>query len=169
MFFAASHCFQPKGRQKITRPNELTALLGKHSLTTYNEIGSRNSSVSEIILHQNWQWNNKLEDTYNVDIVVVVLSEQIEFNRYILPVCLPKKSEDKIKGKGWIAGWGQSVFFEKHAAKLNELEVPIIDGYSCLLKYPDLTQISSEDSFCGGYENLGKGPCRGDSGGGFFF
>jgi secreted trypsin-like serine protease len=143
-------------------------MLGKHDLDNFNESGSRNVSVSKIILHPEW---NVTQDNFNADIAIVILNEKIEFTRFIRPICLPEQdnNEADVVGLGWIAGWGRRHQGERHASKPSELEIPAIKPARCLATFSDLVEIFSVDSFCGGFVNEGKGACMGDSGGGLFF
>jgi hypothetical protein len=142
-------------------------MLGKHDLNDFNEHGSKNFSVREIVLHPEWQWNNELNESYHADLSIAVLKEKVIFNLQISPVCLPNIFVGASDG-GIIAGWGKSNFFEKHATKPNELRVPIINADYCLPRFPKLVHIYWNTLFCGGYEHQEKGACLGDSGGGFY-
>jgi secreted trypsin-like serine protease len=143
-------------------------MLGKHSLNDFNELGSKNFSVFEIILHPEW---SNVGEKFHADIAIVVLKEKVEFTSLIKPICLPEQDNDEVDvvGTGRIVGWGRRHQGEFHAMKPEELEIPAIKSSKCYTKYPDLARYASENSpFCGGYENKGKGACTGDSGGGFF-
>jgi hypothetical protein len=144
-------------------------MLGKHDLNNFNEKNSKTSSISEIILHPDWQWNSHIDESYNGDIAIVLLREIVKFTELIRPVCLPHKSFVEVTGKGWIAGWGKTETSKFHASLPNEVEISAINGYRCLITSPKLVHAASESSFCGGYKNESKGHCLGDSGGGFYF
>jgi secreted trypsin-like serine protease len=51
---------------------------------------------------------------------------------------------------------------------LNELLIPAVNSSHCYTTFTILAAVSSNRAFCGGYENSGKSPCLGDSGGGFY-
>jgi secreted trypsin-like serine protease len=146
----------------------ITAMLGKPDLSNYNEEGAKNYSVDEIIIHPEWQWDDKVNSSFHADIAIIVLKEIVEFTHTVQPVCLPDQSSAEVVGEGKILGWGQSNNFERHSIAPNELQIPIINAFYCLTRFPKLALIASTTSFCGGYENQGKGACLGDSGGGFY-
>lgn len=59
--------------------------------------------------HVNPAWDANSEN-YDGDISVIVLASQIEYTRYIRPICMPLSSEatESIVGKtGTVAGWGK--------------------------------------------------------------
>jgi Leucine-rich repeat (LRR) protein len=142
-------------------------MLGKHYLNDFNETGSINSSLIEIILHPSW--SNSLNSSYDADIAILVLIDPINFTDLIRPVCLPKQSFDEVAGVGVNVGWGQSQRNHFHDIKPNGLEIPVINSTHCFSQFPKLALISSDSLFCGGYANQGKSPCLGDSGGGLYF
>jgi secreted trypsin-like serine protease len=161
---SAAHCFHQKWFSNSILPEDVTAMLGKFDLSVFDEPGSLNSSINEIIIHPEWNAN---DFSYHADITIIVLSDSIEFSENIRAVCLPQKSFEKVTGSGFVFGWGQSKL--KHALKPKEIEIPVQSDAKCFMKYPQIAEIASSDTFCGGYENQGKGPCLGDSGGGLFF
>jgi transmembrane protease serine 9 len=145
--------------------DDVTVLLGKHFLDVTDELGSKNSSVREIILHPDWNVDN---DNFDSDLAIVLLSKKIEFTRLIRPVCLPVKSFNEVTGKGFVAGWGQSQRFQRHDIVPNQLHLPAVNASHCFSTFPDLAEIAANSAFCAGIENQGIAPCQGDSGGGFF-
>jgi secreted trypsin-like serine protease len=149
------------------QPAEYTiAMLGKHNLSNYNENHSQNVSVREIILHPNWQWNVEIEESYNSDIAVVLLKENVVFSSHIQPVCLPQQSFLDVTESGIVVGWGKAKHSEnpkKYTKLPSELEVPIINSTHCLT----ISQKLSNLTFCGSYKNEQKTLCTRDSGGGF--
>jgi Leucine-rich repeat (LRR) protein len=163
----AAHCIFDKGQPEALEAEDVIAMLGKHYLNIFNETGSVNSSVHEIFIHPDWS-NSKF--SFHADIAILVLTDLISFSNLIQPICLPEQSFDDVEtGVGVIAGWGQSQRNHLHDVKPNALEIPVINSTHCLLRFPKLVDIASVSSFCGGYENQGKAPCLGDSGGGLFF
>jgi secreted trypsin-like serine protease len=46
--------------------------------------------------------------------------------------------------------------------------IPAINSSHCYTTFTILAAVSSNRAFCGGYEDSGKSPCLGDSGGGFY-
>jgi hypothetical protein len=166
--YIAAHCFQAKGQPQAEEAEDVVALLGKHNLSDFDEIGSKNYSVNKIILHDKWEWNETKEEKYDSDIALIVLSEKVQFTDKIRLVRLPEKSFHYLSGEGIAIGWGQSDFNERHSITPNLLKLPVIDGWRCLVTFPKLAIFASLTSFCGGYKNQAKAMCNGDSGGGFY-
>lgn len=147
----------------------MTAHLGKFNLSLPNESESHTSSVYKIIIHNDWISS---AESYDADIAVIVLGETIEFNEYIRPVCLPKQTEEYVTGDGIIVGWGKSersgIAFDSHENTPIQVVIPAVRASYCYPTFKLLAGISSPRMFCGGYENRQKGPCTGDSGGGYY-
>lgn len=79
-------------------------------------------------------------------------------------------SLNDVTGTGTVTGWGMS---ENPSPKLNDmlsskLEIPVINSAYCFKTFPILATLSSNRTFCGGYEKQKKLPCLGDLGGGFY-
>lgn len=150
-------------------PELVEALIGKYDLNVTDEFGSKSSLVSDIILHPDWKWN---EEKFDADISVVILMEKVVFSRQIQPVCLPKPSYDEVTGNGFVVGWGKSenTGYNRYdyESRPNELRIPAVNASHCYTTFFILGAFSSNRAFCGGYENRGRAPCLGDSGGGFY-
>jgi secreted trypsin-like serine protease len=80
---------------------DLIAMLGKHDLNNYNEQNAKNSTVSEIIIHPEWNTN---EESYHANIAIVILTDEIQFNNFIRSICLPQKNYEEVVGSGTIVG-----------------------------------------------------------------
>lgn len=142
-------------------------MLGKFNLSIPNEAGSLNASVSSIVIHPDWNNENFKFDS---DIAIAVLTDAVQFSKRIKPILLPKMDFDEVVGVGTIFGWGKSEhsderFFDSTPSKLL---VPAINSSYCYSTFPQLAVHTSVTLFCGGYEDMRKGPCIGDSGGGFY-
>ena len=134
-----------------------------------SEDGVRTSWVSQIFVHPDWKFNVA---TFDSDVAVVVLGENIQFSRLIQPVCLPPQSNGDVTGFGTVVGWGRSEksgdYFGSHEKTPLQVEIPAVNTSYCHSKFHKLAEIASQKMFCGGYINREKGPCTGDSGGGFY-
>lgn len=148
-------------------PDLVTVLLGRYNLNVADEHGSRNSSISEIIIHPDWNHNN---NNFDADIAIVIMSDAVEFSDQIQPVCLPVPRFTEVVGVGTVVGWGKSAQTEynQQDPKPTQLDIPAVNASYCYPRFPDLADASSHRAFCGGFDNEGKGPCLGDSGGGFY-
>lgn len=145
----------------------MKAYLGKYNLSDENEIGSRSHLVHEIIIHPDWKFNHH---KFDADIAVLVLEDATSFDIFVHSVCLPVRSSDTVTGTGTVVGWGKSESSNGHFEPTPfQLQVPVIDAAHCYTNFPKLAKYSSTRMFCGGYDNQGKAPCGGDSGGGMHF
>ena len=163
---SAAHCFHDKKSTEILQPVNVSAIVGKHDLSVDNEVGSKRHSILDIIIHQDWNQN---ETSYDADISLLFLFESVTFNDNVKPICLPEPSIEDVVGNGSVVGWGYSEHSKIEADKLpNKIVVPSVSPTQCFLKFPALANVASFRTFCGGYENLERGPCLGDSGGGFY-
>jgi secreted trypsin-like serine protease len=136
-------------------------MLGKNDLSNFNETGTKNCSVKEIILHPEWQWDDNLNSLLDANIAIVVLEENVEFTSKIQPVCLPQQSSAKVVGDGTIAVWGQSDQHERHATTPKEQKILIMNALHCLTRFTKLAIQTTSTSFCGFFKNIGKGVCLG--------
>lgn len=113
-------------------------------------------------MHPSW---NPLCERYDADIAVIVLEKEVTFSRYIQPACLIHSAIPALSN-GVVVGYGKSEDETKeHETIPKMLEMPIVDGHTCVLKDYRFGQISSIRTFCAG-KGEGAGVCRGDSGGG---
>lgn len=147
-------------------PEYVNALLGRFNLTDNDELGSKIIPVWDFVLHSDWKFE---EEKFDADIAIVVLTETVDLSRQIHPVCLPHASNlQDVQGRGVIVGWGKSQVGVDHDETPSKLEMPAISGSYCYTRFPKLAFTSSHRAFCAGFENQDRGPCTGDSGGGFF-
>lgn len=116
--------------------------------------------IKLIIVHDEWNKNTK---KYDADISILIFEQEVEFSRYIQPICLPP-SDWKLTN-GIIAGWGvsDSTNFRslENITRKVEISAPV-DNEQCFLDNAGLAELSSQRTFCAGSNE--KGPCKGDSG-----
>lgn len=142
-------------------------MLGRFNISEPNEAGSLNASVSTIVIHPDWDSNSF---DFDSDIAIAVLANAVQFTKRIKSVSLPKMNFDEVVGVGIIVGWGKSEHsgYSFTDSTPSSLAIPAINSSYCYATVPKLAQHTSVSLFCGGYENQKKGPCLGDSGGGFY-
>ncbi|CAM4570320.1 serine protease 33-like [Caretta caretta] len=127
------------------------------------------SAVSRVIIHDNYN-----PTTYASDIALVHLSTPLLYTAYMLPVCLPARSDSVASGtQCWVTGWGKVQTAESlpPPRTLQEVQVSLIDAQTCndlysipITGYPGSRPIK-DDMVCAGYPEGGKDSCQGDSGG----
>lgn len=162
----AAHCINPKsGTTGIVKlkPSDILALLGAHNLSNPNEPGKTSAIVSKIDIHDDW---NPLAQKYDADIAMLTLEHQIQFTRFIKPICLWELETEPESTTGVVAGWGKSNTNSNHEEIPKQLQMPFHKNEHCFLDHSVLVDISSPRTFCGGSGD-GTGVCNGDSGGGF--
>lgn len=128
------------------------------------ENGRMNIAVWRIHVHPEWRNDTK---NYDADLAVLILDEEVTFNRFIQPICLIPYNSDLESAKELIVvGYGLNE--DKNFEGIPKIfKAPIQDNAICFLKNYQFAQISSRRTLCAGYDN-GTSPSRGDGGGGVF-
>ena len=100
--------------------------------------------------------------TNDFDISLVELKNEVSFNDYIKPVCLPTKSSSFPAGKMCtVTGFGALSEGGPQATKLMKADVPIVDNKKCSENYGPISDLK----LCAGYDQGKIDSCQGDSGG----
>lgn len=149
----------------IIPANERKILLGVYDFNNENETDRQIHTISEIIIHPDWKF--LINSSYDSDVAVLKLTDEVEFTHYIRPICLVKPySFIETINHGLVVGYGKSEDLSKeHENIARFVETPIHSNEHCLLSNAVFREMSSNRTFCGGYAN-GTGVCRGDSGSG---
>ena len=134
-----------------TKPEELFVVAGAFQINTmddnraiytarvsnfFNDMSARISrSIWVAFFYSLHYWNSKKVASYhcnhntreNADaICVLYIAEQIEFGRYVQPMCLP--DDETVFSEGsrcFIAGWGET-FSNDQESSLHELDMPLL-------------------------------------------
>lgn len=130
---------------------------------TVYEPNSKSESIKKVIVHPNWK---PKDIRYDADIAILQLQNLVIFSDVVQPVCLPPNNLNVFTLTGRVVGWGKSESAEKHELKPKQVEIPAYGNEDCFLADYRFAQFGSPRTFCAG--ELGKTPCQGDSGGGFF-
>ena len=103
--------------------------------------------------------------TANHDIALVRIKPVLtKFNRFISPICLPRKDDVFPAGRNCtITGFGRLKQGGVTATRLRQAVVPLVDRNTCKQAYPS-HEISPQMT-CAGYSQGGIDSCQGDSGG----
>lgn len=113
--------------------------------------------ASSILIHPDWDF---FKDSYDADIAMIKMNQQVTYTRLIKPVCMPYATFDVFSFTGVIAGYGLTensiTFTEEKSAK--HVEIPSTTQESCFLDYPEYARLLSTRTFCGGQK--GKIPCK---------
>ncbi|XP_029700072.1 mannan-binding lectin serine protease 1 [Takifugu rubripes] len=166
-------------------PEHVKVFLGLHDAG--DKRSATNRSVDRIILHPNFQ-----PDSYDNDIALVRLSQEVELDELVQPVCLPRlQHRNDLRtplpnSLGVVAGWGISSLNSSSFTRPSSPSTPSSDlgMTSDLLQYVKLPVVSQDECqasytsrsvrynitdnmFCAGYFEGGQDTCLGDSGGAF--
>ena len=133
--------------------------IGMHDLHDRAKF-QRTVTVDQIISHEDY--NSKI---YDSDIMLIKLSEKIDFGEYIQPVCLPEANQRIDVGTHcYTTGWGHTEFMGSAPKTLQQVMVPILSDETCNRDDWYGGRIT-DNMLCAGYHEGGRDSCQGDSGG----
>jgi len=136
-------------------------MIGAHNLEARREYGAITASVKDIHIHHDW---NPYITSYDADIAILELANDVTFNEYIQPICIAApKSEAALKTEGLIVGFGKSEY--NNIENIARVISSPIHTYEFCTKSSDHETLLTHRGFCGGYAN-GTSVCQGDSGSG---
>ncbi|XP_064095521.1 clotting factor B-like isoform X2 [Macrobrachium nipponense] len=169
----AAHCVQS------LRAESIVAMIGSHSQSKPSKFEQR-IQVENVIVHPSYLITGS--QVYN-DIALLELTEDVTWNRLVLPVCLPDEKEDGHESRDdldsdplvgrpvTVAGWGLTDEVKEGgelADTLQKVELEVLSLTKCrewieelLGRYYPLR----ETQLCAGLEEGLKDSCTGDSGG----
>lgn len=182
----AAHCFVVVRHKNIDKAQTEEKLANKNWVVSVgrtnldDEISGFNVLVKRLISHPHYDPSN----FYN-DIALMELQNNLQYDPYIRPVCLPPPSPDihplyTVKENAIVTGWGHNaVIFQNNTRvnlintnTLNELSVPLQPDSTCKkpVRYICSKQFNcsitpSNTTFCAGTGRGKEDACAGDSGG----
>jgi len=114
--------------------------------------------VSDIVMHPSYD-----SDTLDNDIALLRLTEPVEFDYDIQPICLPHQGADFTGDTAQVTGWG-TLSSGGYQPWVNYfVGVPIRTQAECTDSYG--SEFIQSSMICAGYPEGGKDSCQGDSGG----
>jgi len=145
-------------------PRSIIVLLGFHDLSNPIEIGRASCAVQGIHIHPDW---NPYTTSYDADIAVLMLDQDVTFNKHIQPICMTS-TDPRIASVtiGVIVGNGKGGQENEYENIPKILKVPIHTDQQCTDKDYTFKNLLTGRTFCGG-NGAGQGVCTGDSGSGF--
>ncbi|CAH1112439.1 unnamed protein product [Psylliodes chrysocephalus] len=159
----AAHCV--KTDHKKLRPNELVLILGKLNIQKWIPVnGEKIVEPTAIYIHPDYE-----SLTSDADIAIIILSDFLQFTKYIRPICLWRGDtnlERVVGHAGTVVGWGKDESGVLMTEEPKQTNLPVVSQEKCLASNYQFHYITSNRTFCAGFRN-GTGPCNGDSGGGF--
>lgn len=125
----AAHCI-PKNK------NNIFIQVGGHNRSDLSS-GSYIVYAKRVIIHKSYRTNTIPMFSYiRNDIALIHLSQELDFNENIKPICLPKPEMDKLEfGKVITAGWGRTVNGGDASDVLKEAELFTISNLRCILSF----------------------------------
>ncbi|XP_070491941.1 serine protease gd-like isoform X2 [Chironomus tepperi] len=162
----AAHCIHYKNDAPKS-VEEALFYIGKFFISSLeNEKDFIVSPAKRFILHPEW---NAYSDSFDADIAIVILSRTIQFTNFVKPICIwtaTNDYKDLIGYYGIVAGYGKTSRIDTPSDRPFWTALPVVDEATCLRSNSDFRKITSSRTFCVGSRD-GRGPCNGDSGGGF--
>ena len=146
---------------------DFSVLLGGHDLSKkYWQEEERISGCAKVInVHPDW--NVYVEDYWDADIAILELANEVQFSKYIRPICIADSRSEIAKApNGTVVGFGKTES-GRISDIANKLEIPIYDYLNCTKHSERHRNLMSARTFCGGTAD-GHGVCLGDSGGGVY-
>lgn len=159
----AAFCFRNSINSELTTPpSQILVILGKYDMSDWMENGSKIMAINAIHIHPDYLNAN---GSFDADIAVVVLSDYVEYNEFIQPICLQNEMYEVPGEMGIVAGWGSNAMGKSLTETPNIISLPIVSETDCRESNIKFDRILSNRTFCAGDQN-GSGPCHGDSGAG---
>ncbi|XP_015794793.1 serine protease 30 [Tetranychus urticae] len=133
--------------------------VGEHNMKL-TETHEKTYSVTKLF-HYPWYRG------YDNDIALMKLSEPVETNDHVSPICLPDDPHFDFFDVECVAtGWGKVDYNKRAADVLQKVEIKVFDNEECQKAYFPKFKISIRHwHLCAGTKEGGKGTCHGDSGG----
>jgi len=145
-------------------PKDITLMLGVHNYKKSEELGRISTGIKSITIHRHWTTD---VPSFDADIAILELANEVQFNNYIRPICLADyESEVAETSTGTVVGFGKTEN-ESNSDIARKLEISIRDYAKCATTSSDHQTFATARMFCGGPAD-GRGVCDGDSGGGVY-
>ncbi|CAH1710302.1 venom protease [Aphis gossypii] len=157
----AAHCTVGIGNRKLA-----VAHLGDLNLDPTVDDGSRpiDIPITRVITHEKYN-----AQEFTNDIALLKLENNVRFNQFIQPICLPILSHHRanklVKSVPFVAGWGATSFRGPSSTTLMEIQIPVLDNSECKRAFANKKAIIDDRVMCAGFLTGGKDACQGDSGG----
>lgn len=173
---SAMHCFWDRRRNAAYEPSLYKVTAGKQ-LSTYNSPDEpyrvQYFDIEDLNYYSDYR---DLSGNFALDIVMILLSDNIEFRHHVAPICLQNKvtfHDIPVPPglNGTLAGWGLTGSDDKKASEqLKIVELPTIDRDKCIEESGyGFADFVTADRFCAGFLGAKTSACQGDSGGGLVF
>ncbi|KAJ8397241.1 hypothetical protein AAFF_G00440750 [Aldrovandia affinis] len=150
---SAAHCFQET-------PDHVT--IGDYDKMRRDQ-DEQKISVDAVLVHPHYH-----AYTFDSDIALLRLAEEVQLGPYATPVCLPNAHLAHILSRegtmGTVTGWGATQHMGRSSRFLRKVALPVVDHHKCVRS---TEQVVTDNMFCAGYLQDNLDACSGDSGGPF--
>ncbi|CAG9807115.1 unnamed protein product [Chironomus riparius] len=155
----AAGCIKAKSSDTSFQPKDIVVLLGFQNLKSVFEVGRLSVAVKSIRVHNDW---NPQTASFDADIAILELDDNVNFGPYIQPICLFDAEADAASLKNAsIVGFSSTL--NGGVAKVPRLlDTPIV-GFEKCTEEEGYRGLLSNRMICGGLAD-GTGPCFGDGG-----
>ncbi|XP_061725425.1 proclotting enzyme-like isoform X2 [Cydia pomonella] len=156
----AAHCTRDS-KQRPFPPRQFSVRLGDVDLSREDE-PSRPVTLRVVAVKAHEQFSRV---GYYNDIAVLVLGENVQKSKYVIPICLPTADLYRHQFDGSVAtvvGWGTTRYGGTESSRQLEAKLPVWRNEDCDKAY---FQPITEAFLCAGYARGGVDACQGDSGG----
>jgi secreted trypsin-like serine protease len=114
-----------------------------------------------IYVHPNWLPFNQ---NYDADIALMVLTQSIQFNAFVQPICMWNSNDAIPATSGVVIGYGRNGNSNDDSTRVpKKIQIFIHRNEECIAAEPLLKSFSSDRTLCGESVN-GNFICYGDSG-----
>lgn len=125
-----------------------------HDRSNSFETRTFSRKIRTIIRHRNYGSGG----TYNNDIALLKLDQDINLAGIIRPVCLPTVGRSFTGYNGIAVGWGATQEHGQVTSKLREVEVPILSNIAC--RRTGYGTKITDNMLCAGFLQGGKDSCQ---------
>merc|ERR1712183_91245 len=152
----AMHCLEYEGEHATN----LVVALGEHNLKKDIETHTvQGMKVERVIRRPDYN-----KDTFNNDIAILKLAEDVQFNDNVVPACLPSNPNLQYTDReAVVSGWGTTVEKGKSSSVLKETSLTILSNTDPRCVAGSMERNVPHTKMCG-YKQ-GTDSCQGDSGG----
>ncbi|XP_065332045.1 trypsin-1-like [Cloeon dipterum] len=139
---------------------EIKVYMGVHNRLAMNSETTLVRKIKKAVVHPKFDIFS-----FDNDIAMLHLNEEVEFTQIIKPACLPTQARSDYSGyNGIVAGWGRLGEKKSTAIELMKVDVPMMTMEQCRKSGYGETRIT-DNMICAGYTEGKKDACQGDSGG----
>ncbi|CAL8363320.1 unnamed protein product [Merluccius merluccius] len=150
---SAAHCFELK-------PDHVT--VGDYDKKRMDP-GEQVIKVEKLFLHPHFH-----SHTFDSDLALIYLAQQVVLGPIALPVCLPTPELASYLheegNSGTVTGWGAMQYLRHSSRFLRRVVLPLVTHEDCMSSTEHLI---TDNMFCAGYLEASMDACSGDSGGPF--